>query len=271
MGLKCSASPFLPFVTGVYKPGSADGTANSDLPCTIKSFPYLPTHCLQFARGEFDFEFTIVPSQKQFLQDGKLPSHLENSLLILERIVHSLLPVTTVEQCVAWGRQLYEEYLWKLEDTLLEHPQDEVDDHGVKFWSAPKRLPHPASHAFDWQNDECKDFVIAAAVLKAKTCGVPVPPAGAHGDIHIEPQWLEAPTCALFSQVSERESIMIRRENKLRKPSEHKDAYSEFTYQLQQAEEDLVSSAIKTFSASSPSDHQRIQPIMFNKEDPTHM
>jgi hypothetical protein len=266
MGLTCEASAFLPFLTNVFVP-SADGATNGAVPCTIKSFPYLPAHCLQYARGEFDFEFSVVPSQKTLscmLQDRKAPDHLDNYLLAMERIALSLLHVTTFEQCVAWARQLYDEYLWKLEDTLLEHPQDEVDDHGVPFWSAPKRLPRHASHAFDWQNDECKAFVIAAAVLKAKTCGVPVPPAGEHGDIHVESQWLVARSRALFSQVSERRSIEIRRDNKLRQSG---DKIAEHDKTAQDAEE----ARLVSVASSAPCDHQRIQPIMFNKEDPAHM
>ncbi len=229
----------------------------------MKSFPYLAVHCLQYAQGEFAFEFSIVPQHKNILcvlQTQDAPRDQDNYLLVLERISLSLLHVTTFTQCVAWARDLYDEYLWKIEDTVLEHPEDEVDE-GVLFWSPPKRFPCAGEYAFNWEDEDCRRFVMAAAILKARCCGVAVHPAS---DIHIDMQRPQARSQPLFSQLSARKKITTARANKLQ-------ALAESVVEACSTAESEEICRLVSIASSPPPDHRRIQPVYFNKDDPAHM
>lgn len=260
-GLDCQSHSFLPFLTDGYQASS--DVSNSSLPCTKKFFPYLAVHCLQYAQGEFELEFSIVPHKENLscvLQGRDSPRKQENHLLILERITLSLLHVTTFEQCVAWARALYDEYLWRVEDTVLEHPEDEIEG-GVPFWSAPKRFPCAREHAFNWDDEDCKCFVKSAAILKARTCGVALPQ---EGEIDIDTNWLHPQNQPLFSQLSERKKIVSRRANRLK-------AQEDLAVDADAAAEADEIRRLVSIATAAPPDNLRIQPIYFNKDDPAHM
>ena len=258
-GLQCSASAFLPFITGGYEYYADD--PNSVLPCTVKSFPYLAVHCLQYAQSEFAFEFSAVPHPKNVgcVANGQcVPKDQDNYLLILERIAMSLLHITTFAECVAWARALHDEYAWRIEDIILEHPEDEMEN-DVPFWSPPKRFPCTKQLAFDWEDELCRRFVISAAVLKARSCGVAVPDTG-----NIDLQWLQAPSSPLFSQRSQRDKIRIARETA-------RQATDDSAIEAQSAAESDEVRRLVSVASSSHEDQQRFQPIHFNKDDPLHM
>ena len=204
----------------------------------------------------------MVPNPKNVacvLSENRAPTDQDNHLLILERIAGALLHVTTFAECVAWARALYDEYVWRIEDIVLEHPEDEVAS-GVRFWSPPKRLPRLADFAFDWQDDLCRSFVMSAAVLKARCCGVAV---CAMSDIDM--QWLQ-PSKPLFSQRSIRDKIITARETATHQAIEGSAIEASST-----AEEEEEVCRLVSVAASSSRDLQRIQPIHFSKDDPTHL
>ena len=262
-GLDCSSEAFLPYITGGYEVYA--NNPNSVLPCIVKSWPYLAAHCLQYAKGEFEFEFSIVPQPKNVscvLQSKSAPKDRENYLLVVERIALSLLHVTSFDQCVSWARALYDEYVWRVEDTVLEHPEEQLEK-GVRFWSAPKRFPCVENCVFDWKDEDCRRFVLAAAVLKARCCGVDVPDAASFDGFA---QCQSSRQNPLFSQRSERDKIMRRRAcDQALEDAEDAAAEADVA-----AEEEEIRRLVSIASADSR-DTRRPQPVYFNKDDAAHM
>jgi hypothetical protein len=165
-------SVYLPHITNPYKGNSDDDPAAGIPVCTIKEFPSNAAHCLSFAKSEFIMEFTKVPAfTKSVLHRNEQPNDPDN-LLILERISESMVTMSSFEQCVTWAIGLYHEYVFRIRTLTLEHPQDEMTDTGM-FWTAPKRFP--VTSEFNESDPLLRSFVFAAAVLKAKTCGIVVP------------------------------------------------------------------------------------------------
>ena len=165
-------SVYLPHISNPYVGGSDDDPSAGIPVCTIKEFPSNAAHCLSFAKSEFIMEFTKVPAfTKSVLHRNEQPNDPDN-LLILERISESMVTMSSFEQCVAWAIGLYHEYVFRIRTLTLEHPQDEVTDTGM-FWTAPKRFP--VTSEFNESDPMLRSFVFAAAVLKAKTCGIVVP------------------------------------------------------------------------------------------------
>ncbi len=166
-------SVYLPHITNPYTTDQTDDDPAAAIPmCTLKEFPSNAAHCVAFAKSEFVMEFTKVPAfTKSVLHRNEKPNDPDN-LLILERISESMVTMSSFEQCVAWAIGLYLEYVFRIGTTTLEHPQDEVTDTGM-FWTAPKRFP--VTSEFNESDPLMRSFVFAAAVLKAKTCGIVVP------------------------------------------------------------------------------------------------
>jgi hypothetical protein len=165
-------SVYLPHITNPYAGGSDDDPSAAIPMCTLKEFPSNAAHCVAFAKSEFIMEFSKVPAfTKSVLHHNEKPNDPDN-LLILERISESMVTMSSFEQCVAWAIGLYLEYMFRIRTTTLEHPQDEVTDSGL-FWTAPKRFP--LTSEFNESDALMRSFVFAAAVLKAKTCGIVVP------------------------------------------------------------------------------------------------
>jgi hypothetical protein len=189
------------------------------------------------------------------------PREQENHLLILERIALSCLNVTTFAECVTWARDLYDEHLWRIEDTALEHPEDEVDERGARFWTAPKRFPTVKEFAFDWLDEDCRKFVVSAAVLKAKSCGVALQNVS---EVEIDSSWLKPRTQPLYSQRSAREKMMMARASR-------QQALEACSVEASAAAEADEVHRLVAIASSSPHDHSRITPLYFDKDDSTHM
>ncbi len=151
--------------------------------------------------------------------------------------------------------------MWRVEDIVLEHPEEKLEQNGVLFWSAPNRFPCFENCVFDWKNEDCRRFVLAAAVMKARCCGVGVPDAASLDGFA---QCQSSRSHPLFSQRSERDKIMRRRATN---DQALKDAAAAADVA---AEEEEICRLVSIASADSH-DTRRLQPVYFNKDDAAHM
>jgi hypothetical protein len=194
------------------------------------------------------------------LKSKSAPKDQDNYLLVVERIALSLLHVTSFDQCVSWGRALYDEYVWRVEDTVMEHPEEQLEK-GVRFWSAPKRFPCFENCMFDWKNEDCRRFVLAAAVLKARCCGVDVPDAASFDSFA---HYQSSCSHPLFSQRSERDKIMRRR-------AANDEALDDAAAGADVAAEEEEIRRLVSIASADSCDARRLQPAYFNKDDAAHM
>ena len=76
---------------------------------------------------------------------------------------------TCFEDCVAWARCKFEEYVVnKIVQLTFLYPMDAVNSSGGRFWTPPKRFPHLVN--FDSDDPVCMQFIVAASNLRAKVC-----------------------------------------------------------------------------------------------------
>ena len=79
MGAKGNVQVIIPHLTESYA-SSKDPDDKAGIPiCTIKSFPYMPAHTIQWARELFESEFNIIPNLINKYQDIQELSKLNNS------------------------------------------------------------------------------------------------------------------------------------------------------------------------------------------------
>jgi hypothetical protein len=272
-GLLFDSSVYLPHITSSYTGGSDNDVGAAVPVCTIKEFPTNAQHCLMFAKSEFIMEFTNVPNLAKSVLHNKAKPADPDCFLILDRISESMVNLSSFEQCIAWAHGLYLEYVFRIQTLTLEHPQDEVTDTG-KFWTPPKRYPTTA--AYDHSEPLLRNFVFAAAVLKAKTCSIVVPESVAAFSFPIENAVVK-PFPPSLSYRSERSlKLDLKRLDDL----SHETAADAGVIKAQQTRREAEHNAFKeaeiarilaALSQLSESASSRFQSIDFNKDDAAHM
>ena len=180
----------VPFVTESY--GSSADPPEASIPvCTLKSFPYLIEHCIQWARDFFDGFFRIQPERLNdlvarlaedkseeaaaaVLAGLRAQTSDETLLRELEGYVTDLEiwdPLPSARRCVKWALDRFHElYLSNIEGLLKEHPRESVTEDGEPFWSGDRRIP--TALKFDRANPLHMEFLVSASLLKAKAFNV---------------------------------------------------------------------------------------------------
>ena len=176
-GSKGNTQVVLPDLTESY--GSSSDPPEPTIPvCTLKSFPYLIEHTLQWARDAFEGEYSQAPdainqwldrpgyfSDLQRDAPDSLPSAVEAVHLgILERPVDA-------KGCVRWALRRFTQWFDRSIQALLQQfPEDHLTESGEPFWSGSRR--RPVATPFDASNPEHVLFVTAAARLRGITLRV---------------------------------------------------------------------------------------------------
>lgn len=150
--------------------------------CTLRNFPNLIEHAIEWARDNFAGLFTIPAQQaEEFLRDpkafaervSKSHSGYDRNEIIdnVNRVLGDKRP-KTFDDCIQWSRVLFQQQFHNMIAQLLYNfPKDHVNTKGERFWSGNKRCPHPLD--FDAKNDTHLDFIIAASNLLAYIYGIP--------------------------------------------------------------------------------------------------
>jgi ubiquitin-activating enzyme E1 len=149
--------------------------------CTLKSFPYLPEHCVAWAKSAFEAMFS---ADVAVLRSALLAVHQDSFAALTETLTPEELPrlIHNVAMCspsayhadvaVEWALlQFHDLFVRDIEALLATHPLDELDDQGQPFWSGSRRVP--VALAFNSTDPAHSAFVRWAAVLKCKSAGWP--------------------------------------------------------------------------------------------------
>jgi ubiquitin-activating enzyme E1 len=172
LGTKGNTQVVLPRITESYA-SSQDPPEQSFPMCTLRSFPNKIEHTIAWARELFESSF-VKPAETANLYLSQ-PGYLDTTLkqggqekVTLEMLVDYLKNerALTFEDCVQWGRMLFEkQYNNAIQQLLFNFPKDAVSSTGTPFWSGPKRAPDPLK--FDVENPTHFSFLEAATNLHA--------------------------------------------------------------------------------------------------------
>jgi ubiquitin-activating enzyme E1 len=198
LGSKGNVQVVIPHQSESY--GSSIDPPEPSIPvCTIKNFPFLISHTIQWARDLFDGYFQRRPRQanqyRQILltQDASdLAKHLIFELgeqvaidlvteLVQDLAVKETHNITFVrELSIRWAANEATKFFRdNVNDLLQQHPIGSKDEDGEPFWSGSRRVPRAISYslvkASDTQqlaiNKQLISFVKAAALLRMETFG----------------------------------------------------------------------------------------------------
>lgn len=176
LGTKANVQVVLPHLTESYS-SSQDPPEKEAPMCTVKSFPNLIEHTIQWAKERFSEYFTkpaetinqylTTPNYIDNLRQGGNPSeqiHQIKDFLVDNR-------PSSFADCVRWARLKFElEFNNEIRQLLHSLPRDLITKEGVPFWSGPKRAPEPI--IFNPDDPRHMSFILAAANLLAFNYGI---------------------------------------------------------------------------------------------------
>lgn len=176
LGTKGNNLTCLPRVSESY--ASQPDPPDESIPaCTLKSFPNLIEHTLQWARDAFELYFHNNAAEvNSYLTKPDYMSYLDKQrnakverLRTLAECLGDAAP-RSFKDCVHWARTRFEMmFNHNIRDLLHQYPLDFESD-GQPFWTAKKRPPTPLE--FDLADDLHAQFLISAASLHARMYGV---------------------------------------------------------------------------------------------------
>lgn len=172
LGTKGNTQVVLPGVTESYS-SSVDPPEQSFPMCTLRSFPNNINHTIAWARELFETNFVkpaetanLYLTQPNYLKSTLAQDGDQKTTLTMLRDFLKDERALTFEDCVSWGRMLFEkQYNNAIQQLLYNFPKDSTNSTGQPFWSGPKRAPDPLK--FDINNPTHYQFLVAATNLHA--------------------------------------------------------------------------------------------------------
>jgi len=166
LGTKCNHEVILPFRTSTYNDGNEnDDNENQIAMCTLRSFPYLPLHCIEFAKQSyFSDYFEFGPDQYETFRTDKAAffeqldsmdageqyralTMISSLLEIQKQATGGAIDVSLLIQ-VAFDRLMAD---YRTSILNLCHSADAIEkSSGKKFWTGTKRRPRPV----DWNSSD---------------------------------------------------------------------------------------------------------------------
>jgi len=235
LGTKGNTQIVVPNLTESY--GSTRDPEEKGVPiCTLKNFPNKIEHTIQWARDDFEGEFThIVKDINRFLEEGDTylaelhsnnPSEEVTTLQNIKKHLGDARPLS-FEQCVHWARNKFEfDFSNRIKQLLYNFPHDAVTTEGAKFWSPPKRAPDAI--AFDDNDALHMAYIVAASNLRASVFGL----KGSTEFAEIR-QHLKSCTVPPF-RIDENAEIETGEKDEEKEKTEAMDADIDFDAELQQ-------------------------------------
>ncbi|CAL8274326.1 unnamed protein product [Gadus morhua 'NCC'] len=179
MGTKGHTEIIVPNLTESYN--SHRDPPEEEIPfCTLKSFPAVIEHTIQWARDKFESGFTQKPSTynlfwqthssvEAVLQRMQSRESLEGAFQVIKLL--SKRP-SQWEHCIILARLKFEKYFKKKALQLLHSfPLDTRLKDGSLFWQSPKRPPSPIE--FNLKDNLHLTFVVSMARLFAGIYNIP--------------------------------------------------------------------------------------------------
>ncbi|EGD76393.1 hypothetical protein PTSG_07516 [Salpingoeca rosetta] len=185
MGTGAKVDVIVPHTTNSFSDGG-DAEAGGGIPmCTLRNFPHLIDHCIEWARAKFTDLFVSPASQlQQFLENpegfisgletkfeqheriGALERGVDTLKAIKDLAAQVLVLAKVMITCVslAW-RDFHAFFRDVILQLIATFPAGAKTKSGEPFWSGHKIFPEALE--FDPQNPLHKEFLIAAANLYA--------------------------------------------------------------------------------------------------------
>jgi ubiquitin-activating enzyme E1 len=183
LGTKGSTQVVVPCVTENYG-ASRDPVDEKSIPmCTLKFYPNLIEHTLQWARELFEEQYKQTPDDCNNYLNCATAAEFQTSFLAnqqnvkletLNRMYTALVESrpASIEDCIVWARLQFEDlFCNRIKQLLHTFPVDKLTSSGAPFWSGSKKPPAPLQ--FNAGDPLHMQFIVAAANMRAMVFGIP--------------------------------------------------------------------------------------------------
>ncbi|XP_056135964.1 ubiquitin-like modifier-activating enzyme 6 [Lampris incognitus] len=262
MGTKGHTEIIVPNLTESYN--SHRDPPEEEIPfCTLKSFPSVIEHTIQWARDKFESMFVHKPSMynlfwqthssaEAVLQRMQARESLEGAFQVIKLL--SRRP-SQWEHCVALARLKFEKYFkTKAQQLLHSFPLDTRLKDGSLFWQSPKRPP--STIEFDLKDSLHFTFIVSMARLLAMIYNIPF------SEKDLSEESVDKILCDVKIPEYQPSEKHIETDETARKPNHMKMALSS------EEERDAIIQLEEAISANSVTPERlQMSPLQFEKDD----
>lgn len=176
LGTKGNIQTVIPYLTESY--GSTVDPPEKEVPvCTLKNFPYLIDHTIQWARDFFAGIFEQMPANAvKYLKDKESirtlsPTELIDVVANIKQICENY--PRSYRDCINYGYKTWHKmFRDDIQQLIHKFPADTKTSEGVPFWTGTKKCPKPMS--FDANSEFDVQFVTTFANLWANVFSVQI-------------------------------------------------------------------------------------------------
>ena len=186
LGTQAQSQIIIPYKTVTYKDKAPSGVTKEIPQCTLRHFPSLIQHCIEWSKDSFYGYFgESLNAVKKFFNDlnefkellqreGSATFQLPKLEYLKKQI--DIIVTKDIKKMCQFGVDCYtENFDHNIQQLLSIYPPDYktiINDKEVDFWSGSKRLPHPIK--FDPNNDLCLNYVIKFVQILAHAFSIPL-------------------------------------------------------------------------------------------------
>jgi len=181
LGLRAISQIIIPNRTKTYSDKAPTEEKKTIPVCTLRSFPSLIDHCIEFERDTFyGFFGNIINEVKGFFMDynrfkqnlkrEKSPKFQLNKLNLLKTYIDIVITKDINKMCKFAIKRYTENFDHNIQDLLITYPPDYKTKDGLDFWTGSKRMPHPIH--FDPNIDLCLNYVIKFVQILSHSLGI---------------------------------------------------------------------------------------------------
>ena len=181
LGTKAVSQIIIPNKTKTYIDRATTQEKKALPVCTLRSFPSLIEHCIEFERDSFYGYFgTIINEVKGFFTDynrfkqnlkrEKSPKFQLNRLNLLKTYIDIVVTKDINKMCKFAIKSYTDNFDHNIQDLLITYPPDYKTKEGLEFWTGSKRMPHPIH--FDPNIDLCLNYVIKFVQILSHSLGI---------------------------------------------------------------------------------------------------
>ena len=181
LGTQANSQIIIPYKTRTYNDRAPSGVTLKLPVCTLRHFPSLIQHCIEWSRDSFSGYFgNIINEVKRFFEDyNSFKEKIKNEgspkfqlTKLKELKMHiDIITKRDIKKMCEYAVQAYTaNFDHKIQQLLDSFPPDYKNKDGSDFWVGSKRLPHPIR--FNPNDELCLTYVIKFVQILSHSLGL---------------------------------------------------------------------------------------------------
>ena len=183
LGAKAHSQIIIPHKTLTYCDKAPSGVTLTIPVCTLRHFPSLIQHCIEWSRDLFSGYFgSIINEVKNFFVNYNLfklniqregsPKYQLEKLGLLKTHIDIIVNKDIKKMCEFAIKNYTKCFDHDIRQLLISFPPDYKNKDGSDFWVGSKRLPHPIPFNLDKDIDLCLTYVTSFVRIMSHSLGI---------------------------------------------------------------------------------------------------